>query len=97
MVLRSMMKLVLGCSFALALGGCPDEGKTSATADGKTTATAAADDTRCEHGVKKELCARCTPALAAAFKAKNDWCAEHERPESQCLLCHPDLAKQGIK
>lgn len=53
---------------------------------------------KCElHGVTKVLCARCNPKLEAAFKAKNDWCAEHSRPESQCVLCNPELAKQGIK
>jgi hypothetical protein len=51
----------------------------------------------CEHGVQKSLCARCNPKLAAVYKAKGDWCAEHERPESQCVLCHPELAKKGIK
>jgi hypothetical protein len=52
---------------------------------------------KCEHGVQKSLCARCNPKLAAVYKAKGDWCAEHERPESQCVLCHPELAKKGIK
>jgi hypothetical protein len=52
---------------------------------------------RCEHGVAKTLCTRCNPKLAPVFKAKGDWCAEHERPESQCVLCHPELAKKGIK
>jgi hypothetical protein len=52
---------------------------------------------KCEHGVQKSLCARCNPKLAAVYKAKGDWCAEHERPESQCVLCHPELAKKGLK
>lgn len=52
---------------------------------------------KCEHGVTKRLCARCNPKLAAVYKAKGDWCAEHTRPESQCVLCHPELAKKGIK
>ncbi|GEN08781.1 hypothetical protein SAMN05443572_108178 [Myxococcus fulvus] len=56
-----------------------------------------AEKPKCEHGVQKSLCTRCNPKLAAVFKAKNDWCAEHERPESQCSLCHPDLAKKGVK
>jgi hypothetical protein len=51
----------------------------------------------CEHGVKKSICTRCNPKLAAVFKAKGDWCAEHERPESQCARCHPELAKAGVK
>jgi len=52
---------------------------------------------KCEHGVQKSLCARCNPKLAAVYKAKGDWCADHERPESQCVLCHPELAKKGLK
>ena len=51
----------------------------------------------CPHGVAKALCTRCNPKLAPVFKAKGDWCAEHERPESQCVLCHPELAKKGIR
>jgi hypothetical protein len=51
----------------------------------------------CEHGVQKSLCSRCNPKLAAVYKAKGDWCAEHERPESQCVLCHPELAQKGVK
>jgi thiol-disulfide isomerase/thioredoxin len=45
----------------------------------------------CEHEVPKEVCVQCDPSKAATFKAKGDWCPEHDRPESQCLLCHPDL------
>jgi hypothetical protein len=52
---------------------------------------------KCEHGVKKVLCTRCNPKLAAVFKAKGDWCHEHDRPESQCAICHPELEKQGVK
>lgn len=51
----------------------------------------------CEHGVQKSLCTRCNPKLAAVFKAKRDWCGEHERPESQCAICHPELKKKGVK
>ena len=52
---------------------------------------------KCEHGVQKSLCARCNPKLAAVYKAKGDWCQEHQRPESQCAVCHPELAKEGVK
>ncbi|ADO69005.1 hypothetical protein [Stigmatella aurantiaca] len=52
---------------------------------------------KCEHGVQKSLCTRCNPKLAPVYKSKGDWCAEHERPESQCVLCHPDLAQKGVK
>lgn len=50
----------------------------------------------CAHGVAKPLCTRCNPKLAPVFKAKGDWCAEHDRPESQCALCHPELARKGV-
>jgi hypothetical protein len=52
---------------------------------------------KCEHGVKKAICTRCNPKLEAVYKAKGDWCPEHARPESQCALCHPELAKEGVK
>lgn len=78
--------------------GCKGEGS-SASAPASTAANAATAATpeKCEHGVQKDICTRCNPALAVAFKAKNDWCNEHERAESQCVLCHPDLAQKGIK
>lgn len=63
----------------------------------ETSRPAAAVADKCEHGVKKTICTRCNPKLEAVFKAKNDWCAEHTRPESQCVICHPDLANQGVK
>jgi hypothetical protein len=44
-----------------------------------------------EHQVQESQCTRCTPSLAAAFKASNDWCVEHDLPESQCLKCNPNL------
>ena len=59
--------------------------------------SAAPKGEKCDHGVAKAVCTRCNPKLAAVYKAKGDWCAEHERPESQCVLCHPELAKQGVK
>jgi hypothetical protein len=52
---------------------------------------------KCEHGVKKTICSRCHPKLKAVFKAKGDWCEEHERAESQCAICHPELGKEGVK
>jgi len=26
----------------------------------------------------------------ADFKAKGDWCKEHDRPDSHCFICHPE-------
>jgi cobalt-zinc-cadmium efflux system membrane fusion protein len=31
--------------------------------------------------------------VADDFKAKGDWCKEHNRPESQCFLCDPSRAE----
>lgn len=49
-----------------------------------------------EHGVPMDLCTRHNPALAEVFKAKGDWCAEHEFPESFCPICHPDAKAPDI-
>lgn len=35
--------------------------------------------------------AQCNSKVAADFQKKGDWCKEHDRPESQCFVCHPDL------
>jgi hypothetical protein len=75
---------------ALAAEGHPHEAPSAAP-------SSTARQEKCEHGVQKSLCVRCNPKLAPVYKAKGDWCAEHERPESQCVLCHPELAKRGIK
>jgi len=72
------------------------EGAQQAAA-GALPPSSTAKQEKCEHGVQKSICARCNPKLAAVYKAKGDWCAEHQRPESQCAPCHPELAKKGIK
>lgn len=58
-----------------------------------TTLSAASHDgaARCMHKVPQEVCTRCNPALVSKFKAAQDWCPEHDVPESQCFECHPDL------
>ncbi len=45
----------------------------------------------CEHKVPEKVCTRHHPELIPKFKKVGDWCPEHDRPESQCLICHPDL------
>jgi hypothetical protein len=82
--------------FAIAVPAFADEAPKGPTPV-SAPASAAAIAEPCEHGVKKALCTRCNPKLAAVFKAKSDWCGEHERPESQCAICHPELAKAGVK
>ncbi|MCU1282936.1 MAG: hypothetical protein JWM53_6482 [bacterium] len=52
---------------------------------------AANPNDRCVHGVSCETCVKCHPELAAKFKAAGDWCREHDLPESQCGICHPEL------
>ncbi len=84
---------------ALALAATPalaGEGHARGAAQDARPAQAAQQE-KCPHGVAKTLCTRCNPKLAAVFKAKGDWCAEHERPESQCVLCHPELARKGVQ
>lgn len=80
--------VALAASPALAAGGPPH---------GAPSPSPAAKQERCEHGVERSLCARCNPKLAAVYKAKGDWCPEHARPETQCVPCHPELAKKGVK
>ena len=92
MRLLSCFALSFGAlSFLAPLAGCP------APSPPPAPSAAVAPAGRCEHGVEAAICARCNPALKPAFVAKNDWCAEHERPESQCAICHPDLARDGVK
>ncbi|HWN81879.1 MAG TPA: hypothetical protein VNM87_07275 [Candidatus Udaeobacter sp.] len=66
-------------------------------ADAPATAADTVAAAKCVHGVDQTLCTRCDPRLEAVFKAKGDWCAEHSRPESQCVLCNPELAALGVK
>lgn len=49
-----------------------------------------------EHGIPAELCTPSNPGLAQVFKAKGDWCAEHQFPESFCPICHPDAVVPDI-
>lgn len=76
---------------ASLLSGCSDASGKAAAPAGQAAATT------CAHGVQADLCARCNPKLEPAFRAQNDWCPEHARPESQCVLCNPELARKGIK
>lgn len=39
----------------------------------------------CEaHGAPADVCVFCHPDLAEQFRDQGDWCAGHNRPESQC-------------
>jgi hypothetical protein len=89
--LRSLF-VVVSLLIAPALPAMAEESKPA-----EAPKSTEAEKPKCEHGVQKSLCARCNPKLAAVYKAKGDWCGEHERPESQCVVCHPELAKKGVK
>ena len=89
----SAKSLVVALATVAVVGGCATGSAPAGSHGTVTTLSAAsrADYQRCPHGVPKEACARCNPALVPKFKAANDWCAEHAVPESQCFACHPDL------
>ena len=70
----------------LALGACA----TTHTHSPSRVPVAADPNDRCVHGVACETCVKCHPELAARFKAAGDWCPEHDVPESQCGICHPE-------
>ena len=44
------------------------------------------------HNRSLAICAICDPTLIPVFKSQNDWCGDHDRPESQCEKCNPELA-----
>lgn len=92
-VIRSIIIVVflILAAFTGVQGGSAPDGQSSPAKQPQQA------DGLCEHGVKKGICTRCNPNLSAVFKAKGDWCAEHTRPESQCVICHPDLAEKGVK
>jgi hypothetical protein len=52
--------------------------------------------TLCEHRVPAAVCTQCDATRAQPFKDAGDWCGEHDRPESQCLICHPDLTFEPL-
>ena len=39
------------------------------------------------HEVAEAFCTRCSPYLISAFQQEDDWCAEHNLPDSQCKQC----------
>lgn len=96
------MRAIHHLCFVVALTACSTKNETPPTpgnAERSATAASAAPSggEKCEHGVAAALCSRCNPKLEAAFKAKGDWCGEHNRPESQCVICKPELANAGVK
>lgn len=33
----------------------------------------------------------CDSKIAADFQRRGDWCTKHDRPDTQCFACHPEL------
>ena len=98
--MRSMLVVLMVVTASLLACSSPQEKAAKAPPverPGSSSTETATAEAKCEHGVDKALCTRCDPRLEAVFKAKGDWCAEHSRPESQCALCHPELAAAGVK
>ena len=65
--------------------GCSQSAEKAAPA-AKTAATESSSHAGwwcVEHGVPEGVCARCDAKLVTDFKAKGDWCSDHDRPESQ--------------
>ncbi|RKH11610.1 hypothetical protein D7X74_25160 [Corallococcus sp. CA047B] len=89
--MRSFRSLVVLSVLSMALPVLAEEAPPTSKPTGE------APKPTCEHGVHKALCTRCNPKLSAVYKSKGDWCAEHERAESQCVLCNPKLAEKGVK
>jgi hypothetical protein len=44
--------------------------------------------------VPEAECSMCTDKARKAFKAKGDWCKEHDRAKSQCFICDPSLQEK---
>jgi hypothetical protein len=44
--------------------------------------------------VPEEVCGLCSSKVAKEMKAKGDWCAKHDRPDSQCFICHPEYKEK---
>lgn len=76
---------------SLVLVGCEPKAPADPTAASVVSAPVVSADAVCApHGVLTAVCAKCTPAVAAVFQAKGDWCAEHGFAESFCPICHPE-------
>jgi thiol-disulfide isomerase/thioredoxin len=84
---RAVLATLLVSALPCLSVGCATAHRTSPT----RPPVAADPNDRCVHGVACETCVKCHPELAAKFKAAGDWCPEHDVPESQCGICHPEL------
>lgn len=89
--MRARLSLLVCALSILGAVACDDERRTESRTPPapRAVASSAPSAGRCEHGLPRALCTKCTPAIAAVFKAKGDWCDEHGFPESFCPLCKP--------
>jgi thiol-disulfide isomerase/thioredoxin len=78
----------------LVLAGCATAPTRHGTLSGLSRVSGAV--TLCSHGVPEPVCTRHHPEKVEEFKRVGDWCPEHDIPESQCLLCHPDLTFEPL-
>ena len=46
------------------------------------------------HGVPEHECSQCDEDYAKKCKDKKDWCEKHDRADSQCFICHPELKEK---
>ena len=86
---RLVMALWLSATVTFA---CRTERETA-----QASASAAAAEGLCEHGVLAELCPKCNPGLATVYQANGDWCAEHQMPESFCPICNPGAKGRPVE
>jgi thiol-disulfide isomerase/thioredoxin len=84
----ALTRRLIVLALPIALAACATTG---ARTSPPRAPVAANPSDRCLHGVACETCVKCHPELAAKFKAAGDWCPEHDVPESQCGICHPEV------
>lgn len=86
----SAWRTIIACLLvALALPACKDRSESREAPARAASSSVAQTAGRCEHGLPQALCPKCTPALAAVYQARGDWCEEHGFPESFCPICNP--------
>ena len=83
LLLGLLLPLLLGTGACDRSSRSADPAQPSATAEAALAKDAPSADGICsEHGVLEVVCTKCNPKLIPVFRAKGDWCAEHELPES---------------
>jgi len=57
---------------------------------GTTTAVGGAKNT----AFRRRCVVSAVPRSPPSARMKGDWCKAHDRPESQCFICHPELKEK---